>query len=178
MEVRPAIANPMRSATSARPGTLEIRVPTRMRKVPQQERSQQMVTAIRQAAVLSFEEASGAAAASMQTIAFRAGASLGSIYQYYANLESVLAAVYEDVITGVLRIHGRRGLRIADLRTKLTHAVAALDALFQSNLGESSYKPLIYAMGSSDQLSGIIKHRFKPFDASLHYADVWLRVIK
>ena len=60
MEVRPAIANPMRSATIARPGTLEIRVPTRMRKVPQQERSQQMVTAIRQAAILSFEEASGA----------------------------------------------------------------------------------------------------------------------
>ena len=177
MEAQTAVISSIRPAASRPIGAKAIRVPARMRKMPQQERSQHMVIAIREAAILSFEESSGSAGASMQTIALRAGASLGSVYQYYANLEAVLASVYEDVITGLLKMHTRRGLCMSDLRANLIGAVAALDTLFQGNLGESVYKPILSAARSCDELSSIIRHYFKPFESGLIYAETWRRVI-
>lgn len=66
------------------------------RKEPRQKRSQNTVAAIKQAAVLLMQE-KGIRDVGTHEIAERAGASIGSLYQYFPNREAILAAVYEDI---------------------------------------------------------------------------------
>ena len=64
------------------------------RKLPGQERSQQTVDAIVVAAAHILAE-DGYEALSTNAVATRAGASIGSVYQYFPHKEAILAAVLE-----------------------------------------------------------------------------------
>lgn len=65
------------------------------RKQPRQSRSRQMVAAIMQAAAETFAEL-GYARTTTNKIAERAGVSIGSLYQYFPNKDSVLLALHEE----------------------------------------------------------------------------------
>ena len=66
--------------------------PAKPRKRPLQQRSRETVGAILEAAARVFEER-GTTAATTDAIAERAGVSIGSLYQYFPNKESLLATL-------------------------------------------------------------------------------------
>lgn len=66
-----------------------------MRRVPRQERSKIMVDCIRIAASEILEK-DGPTALTTNNIAARAGVSIGSLYQYFANKEEILEAVFRE----------------------------------------------------------------------------------
>ncbi len=68
---------------------------TPARRQPKQERARFTVAAILQAAAEVIDEA-GWASASTNRIAERAGVSIGSLYQYFANKEAILANLFEE----------------------------------------------------------------------------------
>lgn len=66
----------------------------KVRKAPRQERSKVMVEAILEAAAQIFSEL-GYARATTNKIAERAGVSVGSLYQYFPNKDSLIASLHE-----------------------------------------------------------------------------------
>ena len=77
----------------AQPLTQSLKLPQpRLRRQPQQERGQQRVDAILDAAEAAFG-AVGYEAATTNQIAAGAGISIGSIYQFFTNKEAILQAV-------------------------------------------------------------------------------------
>jgi len=66
----------------------------KVRKAPRQERSKVMVEAILKAAAQIFAEL-GYARATTNKIAERAGVSVGSLYQYFPNKDSLIASLHE-----------------------------------------------------------------------------------
>lgn len=79
-------------------------------KIPRQPRSVLMVHSILDAGMAVIRE-DGLAAMSTNRVADRAGISIGSLYQYFANRESILAGIIERSLLDVQRvlesIHGR-----------------------------------------------------------------------
>src|SRR5215510_14076277 len=69
--------------------------PVLPRKEPKQERSSRLVDAILQAAIRVLER-EGAAAFTTIRVAQRAGVSVGSLYQYFPNKESILFRLQQD----------------------------------------------------------------------------------
>jgi len=69
--------------------------PTRVRRVPRQERSKILVDCIRIAASQILEN-DGPKALTTNNIAARAGVSIGSLYQYFANKEQILEEVFRE----------------------------------------------------------------------------------
>jgi len=77
---------------------------SRLARAPVQKRGQQRVEAILDAAESVFGEM-GVEAASTNAIAERAGASVGSLYHFFANKDAILMALaerYAETMTGVL----------------------------------------------------------------------------
>jgi AcrR family transcriptional regulator len=62
------------------------------RRIPQQERGGRRVRELLEAGASEFAEV-GYDAATMKAIAKRAGASIGAVYQYFPNKESVVSAL-------------------------------------------------------------------------------------
>lgn len=69
--------------------------PPKPRKLPRQQRSQQLVRAIREACLRILEE-EGPDRLTTQRIADVAGVNIASVYQYFPNKEAVLANVFEQ----------------------------------------------------------------------------------
>jgi AcrR family transcriptional regulator len=69
----------------------------RLRKAPLQSRSRALVDAVVEACMQILGE-KGDAALTVNNIARVSGATVGSIYQYFANKEAILALVYEQVL--------------------------------------------------------------------------------
>ncbi|MBB2487842.1 TetR family transcriptional regulator [Mitsuaria sp. WAJ17] len=99
------------------------------RKIPSQARSRRMVDAILEAAAGVLAER-GYAGTSTNLVAERAGVSVGSVYQYFPNKDSLVAALHErhagqmyQVIEAVLGT-GQRG----NLRSQVEAMVRALMA--------------------------------------------------
>lgn len=90
--------------------------PFEMRREPQQRRSKNTVSIIKQAAleVLCKE---GYAACSTERIAARAGLSIGSFYKYFPNRDSILKTMYEDASLDYARTQGKLMIRIMDQPT-------------------------------------------------------------
>ncbi len=78
-----------RSRSSSRPR------PSKVRRVPCQERSRILVDCIRIAASEILKK-DGPTALTTNNIAVRAGVSIGSLYQYFANKEEILAEVFRE----------------------------------------------------------------------------------
>lgn len=89
-----------------------------MRKQPVQQRSQQMVEMLIQAAALTIAER-GLANTTTSHIAERAGVSVGSLYQYFKDREALVAALLDRLTQDLNRmvIAGLPALLDADTRT-------------------------------------------------------------
>jgi len=92
----------------------------RVRKVPHQERSKVMVEAILEAAAQVFADL-GYARATTNKIAQRAGVSVGSLYQYFPNKDSLIASLHEvhharvnDVVARALRRFGDHSIGLEE----------------------------------------------------------------
>src|SRR5262249_26125652 len=68
------------------------------RRIPQQQRGERRVAELLEAAALEFADV-GYDAATMKAIAERAGASIGSIYQYFPNKQAVIRALRNQYVT-------------------------------------------------------------------------------
>ena len=68
---------------------------TTVRRIPRQERSKLLVDCIRIAAREILEK-DGPNALTTNNIAIRAGVSIGSLYQYFANKEEILEEVFRE----------------------------------------------------------------------------------
>ena len=94
----------------------------RERKAPRQERSKVMVEAILEAASQVFAEL-GYARATTNKIAERAGVSVGSLYQYFPNKDSLIASLYRGHQTKIHRVVEKALRRFGD------HSVSLEDGL-------------------------------------------------
>jgi AcrR family transcriptional regulator len=99
------------------------------RKAPAQRRSRQTVDAILQAAARVFAER-GFARGTTNRIAERAGVSIGSLYEYFPNKESILVALVErymdEGMTRIDRLLGRSLAESRDLSAVLRGLVCAM----------------------------------------------------
>ena len=76
------------------------------RKKPSQDRSQRMVLRILEATRALLKESGGTGAPRITTnhIAKKAGISVGSLYQYFPNMEAVLFALYREILARVVGV--------------------------------------------------------------------------
>lgn len=103
--------------------------PARMRKFPKQTRSRLMVVSIKQAALEVLNNSVGLADLKVIDVADTCGVSSGSIYQYFDCLESIIAAIYEDIILAVLSDRGTNLISRSD-QLYLTSVLTQLDQRF------------------------------------------------
>lgn len=116
------------------------------RKRPKQARSARLVEAILQAAVRVLER-DGAAGFTTVRVAERAGVSVGSLYQYFPNKQSILFRLQQDEWTATGRLLD--GI-FADRRLGAAERLhAALRAFFRSEYEEA---PLRRALGDAAPL--------------------------
>jgi AcrR family transcriptional regulator len=107
-----------------------------IRKLPRQQRSQLMVQAILQAGAETFAKL-GYARTTTNRIAQRAGVSVGSLYQYFPNKDSLLVGLMAKHHADVAEVVGRALARLADpatsLEVGLRQLVGELVALHESD---------------------------------------------
>jgi AcrR family transcriptional regulator len=84
------------------------------RKLPRQRRSQVVFERIISTAKALFEQ-EGFAYVSTNRIAARANISIGSLYQYFGNCESIALAVYEEAASRAVTSMKRKALQILGL---------------------------------------------------------------
>jgi AcrR family transcriptional regulator len=113
-----------------------VKKPVSPRKAPSQGRSRFTVQQIVEAAARVFEER-GYAGATTNRIAERAGVSIGSLYQYFPNKESILAVLLEEhtqeVANAVEAVRRHVAEEPHDLIGVLEHFVEDMVALHSKN---------------------------------------------
>ena len=105
----------------------------RLRRQPRQERARATVAAITEAAA-QLLVAVGYARVSTNLIARRAGVSVGSLYQYFPNKETIYAAILEEHIEE-MRVHAQQAMvTMADERHDFpTGLRRVLDGMVQAH---------------------------------------------
>ena len=98
--------------------------PPRPRKLPQQSRSRLLVTSVKEACLKILQE-KGPRALTATEIAETSGVSMGSIYQYFPNVDAIVATVYEDLIEQEVRA-AIQHLSASHRQVTLRDALAAL----------------------------------------------------
>jgi AcrR family transcriptional regulator len=124
----------VRHTKAARAHISQPRLDLRARRDPAQERSRQTVDAIVEAAGQLLVE-HGRIGVTTNAVAERAGASIGSVYQYFPNKEAIFAALQErhrdqvmPLIQHTIARLGDPGLDIVDVLVGLMRAMAELHA--------------------------------------------------
>ena len=124
----------VRHTKAARAHISQPRLDLRTRRDPAQERSRQTVDAIVEAAGQLLVE-HGRIGVTTNAVAERAGASIGSVYQYFPNKEAIFAALQErhrdqvmPLIQHTIARLGDPGLDVADAMVGLMRAMAELHA--------------------------------------------------
>ena len=128
----------------------ETEIPPRARKQPKQTRSKILVQSIKEATLIVVDRY-GTDDVQASTICEVAGIAMGSLYQYFVNVESIFASIYEDHIKDTLAqaLEQDYSTRLlAELHTTLR----ALDA----RLGVSYYRQF-YSKGLNN-LFGVPLH--------------------
>ena len=115
------------------------------RKRPVQQRSRETVRAILEAAARIFEER-GVAAATTDAIAERAGVSVGSLYQYFPNKESLLAMLSS---CHLLAAQGALVPALAQLDAGAP-AEIAIPALVHAMIESHAHRPRLHRMLFTD----------------------------
>ncbi len=128
--------NAARVRSAAKPGNPPSEEPHSLRKRPLQRRSIEMVEAILQAAAEVFARL-GYARTTTNKIAQRAGVSVGSLYQYFPNKDSLLVSLMQQHHVDVHRVVDRALTRLADptqdLEDCLRQLLADLVEVHQAN---------------------------------------------
>jgi len=120
------------------------------RKQPKQARSEQMVESILEAAARVLAER-GYAAATTNLVAARAGVSVGSLYQYFPNKDSLVAALHE---------------RHADqMEAAIEKALDAADPRSLPKQIEAMVRAMVAVHQISPQLHRVLEQEFPFFDA-------------
>ena len=124
----------VRHTKASRAHISQPRLDLRTRRDPAQERSRQTVDAIVEAAGQLLVE-HGRIGVTTNVVAERAGASIGSVYQYFPNKEAIFAALQErhrdqvmPLIQHTIARLGDPGLDVADAMVGLMRAMAELHA--------------------------------------------------
>lgn len=116
------------------------------RKAPKQERSTRLVSAILVAAIRVLER-EGATAFTTVRVAERAGVSVGSLYQYFPNKESILFRLQQQEWADTARL--LEGILGDSRRTPAARLRAAMVAFFRTEFDEA---PLRRALGDATPL--------------------------
>lgn len=77
--------------------------PPKPRKLPQQSRSRILVDSIKQACMMILEDV-GPSGLTVTRISDVSGVAMGSIYQYFPNIDAIVALIYEDLIEADIEI--------------------------------------------------------------------------
>lgn len=99
----------------------KLEMPPRARKQPKQTRSKILVQSIKEATLIVVDRY-GTQDVQASTICEVAGIAMGSLYQYFVNVESIFASIYEDHIKATLAQtleHDYSTKLLADLHTTL-----------------------------------------------------------
>lgn len=88
-----------------------------MRRQPQQARAYATIADLKQAA-LQVIARDGLPACRTDTVAARAGVSIGTVYKYFPNREAIFRALYEDASLSYAQRVGTLTLQILDLPTE------------------------------------------------------------
>ncbi len=113
------------------------------RKTPRQARSARLVEAILEAAIRVLES-DGAAAFTTIRVAERAGISVGSLYQYFPNKESILFRLQQDEWEATSRLLD--GILTDKRKSAVERLRAAVIAFFRTEYDEA---PLRLALGNA-----------------------------
>ncbi len=110
--------------------------PSQIRKTPRQRRSAETVEAILTAAAHILEK-EGFEAATTNRVALKAGVSIGSLYQYFPNKESLVRALNDRHTREVLELLQRRfaEVRLAPLEEAVRAIVQAMVDVHRVNPG-------------------------------------------
>ena len=95
--------------------------PPRPRKLPQQSRSRMLVDSVKEACLKILKD-KGPRALTATEIAEVSGVAMGSIYQYFPNVDAIVATVYEALIEDDIRIAQAR-------QTELRHGLGLEDSM-------------------------------------------------
>lgn len=128
----------MQIVASRFPASLTHSRPPEPRKLPQQSRSKMLVMSIQQACFEVFKR-SDADRVTMNVIAEHAGVTMGSIYQYFNGIDSVIGSIYESVIQRAFRRAEQATPSRVDV-AKLEKQLADFDALFARNYYRDFYR--------------------------------------
>tara|TARA_R110002110_G_scaffold415750_1_gene654916 strand:- start:3143 stop:3838 length:696 start_codon:yes stop_codon:yes gene_type:complete len=111
-------------------------VPPKPRKLPQQSRSRILFDSIKQACLMILET-EGPKGLAVTRISELSGVAMGSIYQYFPNIDAIVATVYEDRILANIELASKRvGHRYRDqnLTQSLTYLIKGTLAFHQEML--------------------------------------------
>lgn len=128
----------------------DIEIPPRARKQPKQTRSKILVQSIKEATLIVVDRY-GTDDVQASTICEVAGIAMGSLYQYFVNVESIFASIYEDQIKATLA----QALE-QDYSTKLLAELHTTLRALDARLGVSYYRQF-YSKGLNS-LFGVPLH--------------------
>ncbi|MCP4198892.1 MAG: TetR/AcrR family transcriptional regulator [Proteobacteria bacterium] len=139
------------------------------RKEPRQSRSKEMVEAILQAAAEVFATR-GYARATTNKIAARAGVSVGSLYQYYPNKDSLLASLLAEHHREVHRVVDTALTRLIDPATPLDDGLRHLfNELVRLHQANPNLTKALSAAVLRDSSAGDAIHNKKTEEAARNY---------
>jgi AcrR family transcriptional regulator len=119
-------------------------VPPRARKLPKQTRSKILVQSIKEATVIVVKKF-GSTDVQASTICDVAGIAMGSLYQYFVNVESIFASIYEDAIKQKLERAFTEDEPVATLMA-LHQELKELDRFFNLTYYHSHYSKGLNAL--------------------------------
>ena len=128
----------------------DIEIPPRARKQPKQTRSKILVQSIKEATLIVVDRY-GTDDVQASTSCEVAGIAMGSLYQYFVNVESIFASIYEDHIKATLA----QALE-QDYSTKLLAELHTTLRALDARLGVSYYRQF-YSKGLNS-LFGVPLH--------------------
>ncbi|EED35700.1 transcriptional regulator, TetR family [Luminiphilus syltensis NOR5-1B] len=119
-----------------------------MKKKPTQSRSRMTVMSVQQACQMVFERCKSGRVA-VKTISEEAGVAMGSIYQYFTCLESIIGSIYEERIEQALQ-GGTLSVTDTPKMAALHEDLARLDETFGRNYFRDFYSRQLSPMGIRD----------------------------
>jgi AcrR family transcriptional regulator len=128
------------------------KVKTPLRRQPRQERGQQRIDKLLDAAA-ELVAAVGYEAASTNAIAERAETSIGSLYQFFPDKEAILSAVVNRYLTELRKVHDGLftpeldGLPLPEVYERVVDTLAAF---YRSHAG---FRPLFYGSTTCPQVA-------------------------
>jgi len=124
-------------------------MPPQLRKVPSQSRSRMLVDSVKEACMLALDQR-GIEGLSVSAIVEVSGVTFGSIYQYFPNLDGIIAAIYDDTITAALARASEHGEVEAEM-SALCDELKSLDERFERDFYARYYSTMLQSLTEAKQ---------------------------